>query len=637
MSKTLIVEAIVKLELFWETVAIEVVERLASRAVDAFFELAGAANTAGTEIREVADPADILQKLEVAVNGLSETFGETQTVAKKLTQSLSDIAASSSNAGAKIDSSVGTLTDSFGAAQVAAKKLTHGFDELTPNAAEAGGEIQDAGHDAKKSKSDLDELAGSVIDLGAKLGGLIFSSGAGTWLKDLASGSELAARRLGITTEQVALLRNVARASGAELDDVQGVLVTFGDKMRSAVLDPKSDSAKELRRLGIAIPASTSEIPGSMALLDTLADSLAGIHNPAERAAAASALLGDEGVKLLPSLEQGSGGIEEMRQRLEKLGGGFTNTGGISEFTGALNDLKTVMESLASRVVAKISEAFDGLGIDLADVSEVFFELVDNSRILEAAIATLTTVAVLFGTAAAAAWLAASWPIALLVAGIAAVILIVDDLMVAFEGGKSLIGEFIDSMFGAGTATQVFDSIRNAWNVLTHAFVTKITYIRNVFSDLINLWRGGPSVIGEMIDSIFGIDAASHFVDNLKAAFDRVWAVLSTIGGFVVDTLQPVFEMVFGAAKADFESSVASDEKFNRRFEEMNRGSGSIQSPAISGAQSSSMIQQDSTLNLNVTSAPSHQQLADIIRQEMVNELDRRDHGLTDAMQEVAV
>ena len=53
--------------------------------------------------------------------------------------------------------------------------------------------------------------------------------------------------------------------------------------------------------------------------------------------------------------------------------------------------------------------------------------------------------------------------VGLIAAGVAAVILIVEDLIVLFNGGESVIGEFIDTLFGLGSAQAVVEQAKRDW------------------------------------------------------------------------------------------------------------------------------------------------------------------------------
>jgi hypothetical protein len=95
--------------------------------------------------------------------------------------------------------------------------------------------------------------------------------------------------------------------------------------------------------------------------------------------------------------------------------------------------------------------------------------MADNSHFLEAAIITLSAVAIGAGLSTSAAW---AGPIAIF--GLAAiaigfVILLVDDLITLFSGGTSIIGSFLDEIFGIGTATELVHNLTDAWGGLTMA------------------------------------------------------------------------------------------------------------------------------------------------------------------------
>jgi hypothetical protein len=80
-----------------------------------------------------------------------------------------------------------------------------------------------------------------------------------------------------------------------------------------------------------------------------------------------------------------------------------------------------------------------------------------------------TAMWVLGGVAAALAFQLLA-PFILPAIAIAALILLIDDLYGLFTGGKSAIGDFIDSMFGLGATEDMVNSLRDAWQWLSETF-----------------------------------------------------------------------------------------------------------------------------------------------------------------------
>jgi hypothetical protein len=74
-------------------------------------------------------------------------------------------------------------------------------------------------------------------------------------------------------------------------------------------------------------------------------------------------------------------------------------------------------------------------------------------------------------------------------AAIATVVLVVDDLLTLFEGGDSVIGRFLDEMFGIGTAARVAAFVQRAWAAFIVWIRTQaIPFIQRLGRELVALW-----------------------------------------------------------------------------------------------------------------------------------------------------
>jgi hypothetical protein len=71
----------------------------------------------------------------------------------------------------------------------------------------------------------------------------------------------------------------------------------------------------------------------------------------------------------------------------------------------------------------------------------------------------LGTLAVIVG-ALAVVWAVLNWEILLVVLAIGLLILVVDDVYTAFMGGKSVVGDFIDSLLGVGATKEIVESVK---------------------------------------------------------------------------------------------------------------------------------------------------------------------------------
>ncbi|MCR4414628.1 MAG: phage tail tape measure protein [Thermoguttaceae bacterium] len=153
--------------------------------------------------------------------------------------------------------------------------------------------------------------------LAAGLGVLGSLAGAGKLFADM--GSQLAdmSARTGVSVEALSELGYAAEMSGGDMETLEGGL----RKMQKAISEAASGSetAREsLAALGITIADLKDLSPDEQFM--RIADRLAQIKNPTQRAAAAMEVFGRSGTRLLPMMTDGAQGLEAMRQKARDLG-----------------------------------------------------------------------------------------------------------------------------------------------------------------------------------------------------------------------------------------------------------------------------------------------------------------------------
>lgn len=123
--------------------------------------------------------------------------------------------------------------------------------------------------------------------------------------------------RTGLSTEALSELGLAAELSGADLatleNGVRKMQKSIGDAGRG--LTTPIDA---LKKLGLTVEDLNGLSPEKQ--FELIADGIARIQDPTERAAVAMDLFGRSGTKLLPLLQNGAAGMEAMRARARELG-----------------------------------------------------------------------------------------------------------------------------------------------------------------------------------------------------------------------------------------------------------------------------------------------------------------------------
>ena len=135
------------------------------------------------------------------------------------------------------------------------------------------------------------------------------------------------AEKAGLTAEQLQVLRFAADQNGSSADKLDKAMLRLNASIGQVALEElglestSSVAGKALAQLGISTLDANDNIRSSGDIFPELADKLAAIESPAERAGRASQIFGMRlGPELLKLINQGSGGLAEFEQRLRATG-----------------------------------------------------------------------------------------------------------------------------------------------------------------------------------------------------------------------------------------------------------------------------------------------------------------------------
>lgn len=358
---------------------------------------------------------------------------------------------------------------------------------------------------------------------------------------------------LGLSTGAVQEWGFAASRAGLGVDEITDAMSTLQERARDAVIDPASDPAEQLRILGVAARDANGELKSGEQLFLEVSDGLAGMSNQTDRVGASMTLFGDVGRDLLPVLQLGSGGIAELRQRARDLGGVLDDDLIASTLAAveAQADFDFAMRGVEATIARDVLPVMTAIIETTAELVGAFSNATRETRPLRAIMLGLAIAAGVLGAAIAASLFplfVLSIPLialfAAFAAGVALVVLVVDDLLTLFAGGDSIVGRFIDAMFGVGATKTVVASVREAFRDFVE-FVVKngIPAVMRVGRFLVGLWplvRPGLRSFGKFVVGIF------TFWDELPPRIQRA-----------VKPITEFFEAI-GAGAAAFFDGVTS-------------------------------------------------------------------------------
>ena len=340
----------------------------------------------------------------------------------------------------------------------------------------------DPGREIERGQSRIDGLAANLQTAGAAITGSIAFLRVRDFVREtveLGSAVDDTSQILGISRQELQEWQHVARLSGAEVGEFTSAFVRLQDRMAAG-----GEGAAVFRRLGVEIRNADGSLRSASDVLGDLADPIASIGSDAERTGVLIDLLGRSGARLGPLFAQGSEGVAAARAELAALGGGLSDEAvqASADLGDAWDRLDTVALSLRGRLAVLVLPA-------LERTTNATIALSRNTHLLDAVIVSLGIALVQLAAGSSAVWgpMVAGAARALL--PIAALVLVVDDLMTLFRGGDSLIGRTMDALGGDGTQIEFVTAMNEGWGRL----VDRLREARDFWVDLV----GGETSIGD--------------------------------------------------------------------------------------------------------------------------------------------
>lgn len=218
------------------------------------------------------------------------------------------------------------------------------------------------------------------IDAADEMSKLAQSTGISTrTLSELAYAGDLA----GVSQEELA--KSLAKLSKTAVDAAQG----------------GKAQADAFKAIGVAVKDSSGAIRAADDILLDIADRFAGLEDGAAKAALAQDLFGKSGAKLIPFLNQGRAGIEQLREEARKLGVSLSDEAGkqAEEFNDNITRLKTAVTGIATQLaqrllphLVELSEKFLAVVSDGEKLDTIIDQIVTGMKILATAVISVNTV-----------------------------------------------------------------------------------------------------------------------------------------------------------------------------------------------------------------------------------------------------
>ena len=311
---------------------------------------------------------------------------------------------------------------------------------------------------------------------------------------------------LGLSVGDLQAFQYAASTAGLSVEESTNA-VRFLNKNIGEAATKGGEGATAFQKLGVHLKDAGGNIRPTNDILAEAADGFTKLKSPAEKTAMAMTIFGRAGARMIPLLNKGSAGIGELSAEFEKLGGGIDEEFIEQAEQGehALAKLSLVGRGLKSTIASALLPGFMALVDKAVAAGAAFRAFAEHSYIVQDALVTLGGVALTL----AGVWAVMNWEVLAVAVAVAILVLAVDDVYTAFRGGKSVIGEFIDDIFGIGATKVVFQNL--------HAWINRSMAVVRMLGDG---FRNVGLSIKEAVTGIAVGTGAMSFADYKKAQDD---------------------------------------------------------------------------------------------------------------------
>lgn len=230
--------------------------------------------------------------------------------------------------------------------------------------------------DTKRAEKRLKEFQKSTKEFGAAIVATTSAAAAGfaflikTSIDNMDRLNEMS-QMAGVTVENLSALGYAAKTAGVNQEDLTSSLVKLS-KGLSEASQGSGDALKAFQALKI----DSSQFESADQALMAIAEKFAGLEDGANKTALALALFGKSGAQLIPFLNAGRDGIEELKKEAERLGVviGSDAAKAADEFNDNVDKLKANLTGLVNIITINLLPALNQFVIGLNNIRDASFK-----------------------------------------------------------------------------------------------------------------------------------------------------------------------------------------------------------------------------------------------------------------------
>lgn len=403
-------------------------------------------------------------------------------------------------------------------------------------ALEASGAMEKEASSVSKLVKRIAGFAAASFSVGAAISGVFARA-------DNIRAIEQTSDAIGASIENVDAFGKAAETMGGDAQGARDSLTDMAEKMGEAMSDVESGAAKAFKSLGISLKSADGGTKDAITGMLDLAGAVEGLDR-----SAAVFKIKELGITDNRTVEM----ILKGRQELERMLRVQKEQGVVSEeaaenarkLTKATDSLKKIMtnasDSFLDSMIPALTKVIEWLGKGASWMRDNKDFVIGFFGAIAAVVTAIYLPAMI---SAAAATLAATWPLLLIGAAIAAAAaafaLIYDDIMNFVDGNDSFIGQIFEKYpMVEKIVMTLIDAFRQMWQILITGAQQIGDFVSAGFQQVISGIKAAVDYLSEAYGAITG------FVDSSLTSFQALSDGISAIFAFIVDTVKSSLSFV---------------------------------------------------------------------------------------------
>lgn len=223
----------------------------------------------------------------------------------------------------------------------------------------------------KRNLGDLGNVARSLGGLLSGLGVAVSVAGLTAMVKsaiDTGDALDEMSQRVGVSVETLSVWKPAAEQSGVSGESFEKGLRKLSTTMLEAATGSE-DAARGFAAIGVAVKNQDGTLRATDQVLLDLAERFKAMPDGAEKTALAVQLFGKSGADLIPFLNQGRDGINELAAEMQALGVQMSSetAAQAGNFNDALDKLKLTTQSIGNQIIASFLPALNDLAAGMVE------------------------------------------------------------------------------------------------------------------------------------------------------------------------------------------------------------------------------------------------------------------------------